>query len=193
MWSWSANESGQEAIDAIERHCPDLVFLDIQMPGLDGFDVTERLGPEHMPLIVFVTAYDIHALRAFSVHAFDYLLKPFDTARFAEAVTRARSQPTVAAGEFGRRLQTLLADVQSNQAVEDTATEPRTGTIVRLAVRADDRMLFVRAEEVDHFEALGNYVRLHLRNRHYDIRATLRDLATRLIRSGLSGSINPAS
>ena len=174
-------ESGEEAVDAIEREVPDLVFLDIQMPGLDGFGVIERLGPARMPLIVFVTAYDVHALRAFSVHAFDYLLKPFDNERFAEAVVRARSQlSTVAAGEFGRRLRNLLADVHSNQESEGTRLESPAGTIVRFAVKDDERLLFVRADEVDHFEAAGNYVRLHLRDRKYEIRATLRTLATRL-------------
>ena len=173
-------ESGEEAIEAIERHSPDLLFLDIQMPGVDGFGVIERLGPERMPLIVFVTAHDVHALRAFSVHAFDYLLKPFDNERFAEAVARARTQlTTVAAGEFGRRLQTLLADVQSN-AADPIDSESRSGTILRFAVKDDDRMRFVRADEVDHFEAAGNYVRLHLKDRQYEIRATLRTLATGL-------------
>jgi two-component system LytT family response regulator len=174
-------ENGEEAIRAIEAQHPDLVFLDIQMPGLDGFDVIERLGPERMPLIVFVTAYDAHALRAFGVHAFDYLLKPFDDERFREAIARARAQlETAEAGDFGRRLRTLLADVRAGGPEAEPEVAPATGRIVRFAVKEDERLFFVRAVDVDYFEAAGNYVRLHVKDRHYEIRATLRTLVSQL-------------
>jgi two-component system LytT family response regulator len=174
-------QTGEEAIRAIEAHRPDLVFLDIQMPGMDGFAVIEQLGPERMPLIVFVTAHDMHALRAFGVHAFDYLLKPFDDGRFRAAVARARAQlDTVAAGDFGRRLRTLLAEVRGVAPLQGDDEAGAASRAVRFAVRQDERLFFVRAADVDYFEAAGNYVRLHVKDRAYDIRATLRSLVTQL-------------
>jgi two-component system LytT family response regulator len=172
---------GEEAIRAINEQRPDIVFLDIQMPGLDGFGVIERLGTECMPLIVFVTAYDAHALRAFGVHAFDYLLKPFDDERFREAMARARTQrDNVEAGEFGRRLRLLLTDVRAGDLEAEPEVAPASGRILRFAVKEDERLFFVRAVDVDYFEAAGNYVRLHVKDRQFEIRATLRTLAAKL-------------
>src|SRR5512139_2524592 len=107
---------GHEAIDAIIRLEPDLVFLDIQMPGADGFDVIKAVGPDRMPIVIFVTAYDQHALRAFEVRALDYLLKPFDRERFREALQRARKQiERNETGDLGKRLLALVKDLRKDQ------------------------------------------------------------------------------
>src|ERR1044072_1396127 len=99
--------NGHEAVNAINTHAPDLIFLDIQMPEMDGFDVLARVGPEHIQAIIFVTAFDQYALKAFDVHALDYLLKPFDDERFARALERAKSQ--IAAREINQLSERLLA------------------------------------------------------------------------------------
>src|SRR5438105_14240535 len=98
--------NGNEALAAIKKHSPDLIFLDVQMPGLGGFDVLRALGKEHIPLVIFVTAYDQHALKAFEVHALDYLLKPFKQARFKQTIQRARE--TIANRQAGAIPQNLL-------------------------------------------------------------------------------------
>ena len=104
---------GEEAVKAILAHEPDLVFLDIQMPRMDGFEVIRTVGPDNMPLVVFVTAYDQHALKAFDVRALDYLLKPFDRERFAESIGRVRDAIEHAGGdELGRRLLELLRELK---------------------------------------------------------------------------------
>jgi two-component system, LytTR family, response regulator len=157
---------GRAAVDAIHRHRPDLVFLDVQMPGVDGFDVIEAVGPERMPAIVFVTAFDAYAVRAFDAHALDYLLKPFDDQRFAETRRRARELLRASrAGETERRLAALLAG---------------RSYASRLLVRNDDRLEFLPVAEVDWFEAAGNYVRAHAGQRSEQIRITLAGLLERL-------------
>ena len=114
---------GEEAVTAIVDHSPDLVFLDVQMPQMNGFDVIEAVGPERMPLVIFVTAYDQHALRAFQVRALDYLLKPFDRERFTDALQRARKQiERDENGDLGRRLLALVKDLRRDQ--------PRTDRLV---------------------------------------------------------------
>ncbi|HEX8696938.1 MAG TPA: LytTR family DNA-binding domain-containing protein [Longimicrobium sp.] len=165
---------GEQAVEAILAERPDLVFLDVQMPGLDGFGVVERVGVERMPAVVFVTAFDEHALRAFEVHAADYVLKPFDDARFADAVRHARRQLRPGGeDELRRRLDALLGEVRGG------AARP----VTRLMVQVKDRIRFVRADEVDWFEAAGNYVRIHTGGQAHLIRATL---------AGLAGQLDPA-
>src|SRR5215203_501663 len=107
---------GEEAATAIMDHSPDLVFLDVQMPGLNGFEVIEAVGNDRMPLVIFVTAYDQHALKAFQVRALDYLLKPFDRERFTDALQRARKQlDREETGDVGRRLLALVKDLRRDQ------------------------------------------------------------------------------
>ena len=145
---------------------PDLVFLDVQMPGLDGFEVIDAVGPAQMPAVVFVTAFDQHAVRAFERHALDYLLKPFDDQRFGETLRRARRLLHEAReGETERRLAALL--------------ETR-GFASRLLVRQDDRLEFMAVSDVDWFEAAGNYVRIHAGTRSEQVRITLSALLDRL-------------
>ncbi len=160
---------GGRAVTAIEKERPDLVFLDVQMPEAGGFEVLEAVGAERMPAVIFVTAYDKYALRAFEVHALDYLLKPFDRQRFREALERARAHIRRAqAGELHQRLLALLGDVRPVTRRE------------RLVVREGGRIFFLRAEEIDWVEAAGNYVRLHAGKRAHLLRETLAGLEEQL-------------
>jgi two-component system LytT family response regulator len=168
-------DDGDQAVAAIRDLQPDLVFLDVQMPGLDGFAVVETIGVGAMPLIVFVTAFDAHAVRAFEVNAVDYVLKPFDDRRFAEAVARAKERlrsRDVSAAEA--RLTKLLRDLGRGPA--DAASK----TVQRFMVRRNDRTVVVRPDEVDWFEGDGNYVRLHVRGESFKLRVTIRALCDQL-------------
>jgi two-component system LytT family response regulator len=143
---------GKSTISAIGKFRPDLVFLDVQMPGATGFDVIDEIGPDRMPFVVFVTAFDRYALKAFEVHALDYLLKPFDRDRFHDALTRARQQlDRIANGDLERRLLELVQDLK-----------PATQPLERFVVKSGGRVFFVRAEEIEWIEAAGNYVKLHV-------------------------------
>ncbi len=161
---------GLRAVEAIESGSPDLVFLDIQMPELDGFGVIEAVGVEHMPVVIFVTAYDEHALRAFDAHALDYLLKPFDAGRFDEAVRRAKGRIE---GDRSRDLQARIERLLREQ----SGTRP---TPERLLVRSGGRVLFLGVDRIDWIEAAGNYVRLHVGADTHLIRATISHMARRL-------------
>ena len=168
---------GESAIEAIRELEPDVVFLDVQMPGTGGFDVVQEIGPEEMPAVVFVTAFDEHALRAFEVHALDYVLKPFDDERFSDAVEHARRTLRMRRDEesFRKGLSALMTDVHGGS---DASGRPRFAS--RLMVRLRDRIHFVRTEEVDWFEAAGNYVRLHVADRSHLIRSTMSAIEERL-------------
>ena len=169
---------GGEAIAAIRKLRPDVVFLDVQMPGVDGFAVVERVGAEEMPAVVFVTAYDTHAIRAFEVHALDYVLKPFENARVTAALGRAREHVrTRRDGELGRRLTELLRD---HGAGEPTVGALERSYVRRFTVRDHDRIRFVAAEDVDWIEADDNYVVLHVGERRHRLRMTLQALAAEL-------------
>jgi two-component system, LytTR family, response regulator len=161
---------GEEAVTAIYDHAPDLVFMDVQMPQMSGFEVIEAVGTEKMPLVIFVTAYDQHALRAFQVRALDYLLKPFDRTRFTEALNRARKQmERNESGDIGRRLLALVKDLRRDQ--------PRAE---RLVVKSGGRLFFLRADEIDWIEAAGNYVRLHVGPTSHLLRETMNAIEGRL-------------
>jgi two-component system LytT family response regulator len=160
---------GEEAVERIVRLRPDLVFLDVQMPEMDGFEVLAALGPSHAPVVVFVTAYDQFALQAFEAQALDYLLKPFASPRFHRMLDRARAQ--VARGRspaLEERLERLLGALPGGPYLE------------RFVVRTADRIRFVRACDVEWIEAEGNYVRLHERGRSHLLRASLASVAGRL-------------
>jgi two-component system LytT family response regulator len=161
---------GEEAVTAIVDHEPDLVFLDVQMPQMNGFEVIEAVGGDRMPLVIFVTAYDQHALRAFQVRALDYLLKPFDRERFNDALERARRQvEREETGDLGRRLLALVKDLRRDQ--------PRAE---RLVVKSGGRLFFLRADEIDWVEAAGNYVRLHVGTTSHLLRETMNAIESRL-------------
>ncbi len=161
---------GSQAISAIRQQQPDLVFLDVQMPACDGFGVIKNVGPEQMPAVVFVTAYDEYALRAFEVHALDYLLKPFGRDRFQQTLQHARAYvERRRAGELGRRLMALVQDVKP---------EPRR--LDRLVVKSGGRVFFLRTDDIDWVEAAGNYVRLHLTGTSHLFRETMTNMEARL-------------
>ena len=162
--------NGTDAIDAIGRLQPDLVLLDIQMPGASGFEVIEAVGPERMPLVVFVTAFDRYALRAFDVHALDYLLKPFDRERFHEALLRARQHlERRGTGDLERRLLELVQDLK-----------PSSQRLERFVIKSGGRVFFVRSDEIDWIEAAGNYVKLHVGNETHLFRETMNALEAQL-------------
>jgi two-component system LytT family response regulator len=161
---------GAQAIAAIHHQAPDLVFLDVQMPGIDGFGVISAIGPERMPIVIFVTAYDEYALKAFEVHALDYLLKPFGRDRFQETLKHARaSLERRRAGDLGRRLLALVNDIK-----------PELPKLDRLVVKSGGRVFFLRSEEIDWIEAAGNYVRLHLGEESHLFRETMNRMEARL-------------
>jgi len=161
---------GEEAVAAIQDHAPQLVFLDVQMPNMNGFEVIDAVGAERMPLVIFVTAYDQHALKAFQVRALDYILKPFDRERFADALQRARRQiEREETGDLGRRLLALVKDLRRDQ--------PRTD---RLVVKSGGRLFFLRMDEIDWIEAAGNYVRLHVGTTSHLLRETMNAIEGRL-------------
>lgn len=157
---------GREAIEVIRRSHPDLVFLDIQMPEVDGFAVVEAVGAEQMPTVIFVTAYDEFAVKAFEVHAMDYLLKPYDDHRFHEALGRARDEIEHGrGGEIRRQIVELLRDLDTSQGA---ATYVR-----RVALRTSERISFLDVEEIDWLEAAGNYVTVHAGSRGHLVRETM--------------------
>ena len=169
--------NGEEAIAAIREHRPDLVFLDVQMPGLDAFDVIEEVGVEDMPVVVFVTAYDQHALKAFEIHAVDYVLKPFDDARFADSVRHAVERIRQAdADALASRLSGVLRELPGPLRHDGEAG----GWARRIMVRDRDRIRFVKVDDIDWLEGAGNYVRIHAAGDSHLIRATLTGLAERL-------------
>jgi len=168
---------GRAAAESIRRQAPDLVFLDIQIPELDGFQVLESLTAEQLPVVVFVTAYDEHALRAFDAHALDYLLKPVGRERFRESLERARGRVLErrAAGVVDARLLALHSERHSPSGASERC-------LTRIAVKSDGRAIFVRADEIDWIEAADNYVRLHVGATSHLVRESLRTLETKLDR-----------
>ena len=163
-------KDGLDAAECIVQRGPDLVFLDVQMPGATGFEVIETVGPGRMPLVVFVTAFDKYALRAFDVHALDYLLKPFDRERFQQALTRARHQlESRSSGDLERRLLELVQDLKGpSQRLE------------RFVIKSGGRVFFIRASEIDWIEAAGNYVKLHAGTDAHLFRETMNAIEARL-------------
>ena len=168
--------SGTRAIRAIEEHDPDLVFLDVQMPEQDGFDVIDAIGPLRMPITIFVTAYDRYALRAFEVSALDYLLKPYDDARFAAAMERVRERiRTRDDGEFGRRMLELVRERRG-----PSATAGNAAFLRHLTVRGGDTVRLLRVDDVIRFEAAGDYVRARTSEQSHLIDDSMKQLEERL-------------
>ena len=144
-------KNGREAVDAIRLSPPDLVFLDVQMPEMDGFEVVQEIGAERMPAVIFVTAHDHHAIQAFEINALDYLLKPVTQERFAQALDRAKARLAARPGlQENQRIIGLL----------ETIVSPRL-RMKRLAVRSAGKTVFVDVADVDWIEAAENYVQLH--------------------------------
>lgn len=172
--------NGREAVAAVKRQRPDLLFLDIQMPELDGFQTLAQLQPlalsssNGLPAVIFVTAFDEHAVKAFEVHALDYLLKPFKPARFRAAIARARAQlaeKKTGGDDTSRRILELL---------EERAASSKTEYLARLAVRDRDKVHFVKTAGIDWIEASGNYLVLHVGQENHVLRETLTSLEGQL-------------
>ena len=162
--------SGQEAIEFIAQRAPDVLFLDVQMPGMDGFAMLDSLDPGRVPIIVFVTAYDEYAVRAFEVHAFDYLLKPFDRKRFKECLQRVCSQVgRLRGGEANERLYALVETLSA-----------RRRDLDRIAIRTAGHVVFAKTQDIDWIEAADNYVCLHCGADTHILRETMNTLETRL-------------
>jgi two-component system LytT family response regulator len=161
--------NGREALSAIQALRPDLVFLDVQMPELDGFGVLARLDVNTLPTIVFVTAYDQYAIKAFEVSALDYLLKPFDRERFQRALERAKkylkSSPS---GDVSAHLIALLENLKNKNYLE------------RLVIKSGGRIFFIKTEEIDHIEAAGKYVRVFWGSESHLLRETMSALEAQL-------------
>ena len=173
---------GHEAVRAIETLRPDLVFLDVRMPGLDGFQVLAKAAPVHLPLVIFVTAHDSYALKAFDTHAVDYLLKPLAERRFRQALDRAR-WALAAQEELERKHGGLLQLLESKGTLHGQAQpEPAVPGpyLKRFAVRDDNRYLLVTAEQVDWIDSAANYVRLHVGTGAFLIRMTMNELEQKL-------------
>jgi len=161
---------GRSAVEAIASLSPDLAFLDVQLPGSTGFEIIEQVGASRMPFVIFVTAYDRYALRAFDVHALDYLLKPFDRERFRQAIARVRQQlDRRSNGDLEKRLLALVQDLKPAQ--------PR---VDRFVVKSGGRVFFVRNDEIDWIEAAGNYVKLHVGSDSHLFRETMNAVEARL-------------
>jgi two-component system LytT family response regulator len=166
---------GEAALELIRRHSPDLVFLDIQMPEMDGFGVLERIEAERMPVIVFVTAFDRYALRAFEFHALDYLLKPFDDARFEKALAQAKRQiERRDIEDLSRRLIALL------EGREGAGVPAPPKYLTRLLIKTAGRVSFLKADEIDYITAEDYYVKLHVGRKGHLLRETMNEMESRL-------------
>jgi two-component system LytT family response regulator len=165
--------NGSEAVARIREERPDVVFLDVQMPGMDGFAVIEDLSGEPLPAVVFVTAHDEYAIRAFQVEAIDYLLKPFDRARLRSTLERARRQIGREPGELVEKLRRLFGP----GAGADAAT---ARPLRRIAIRSGGRIQSLKVDEVSWFEAADNYLRVHAGKSVHLVRETLSELERRL-------------
>ena len=164
------SSNGADAIEAITELRPDLVLLDVEMPEADGFAVLEALDPGALPAVVFVSAHDQYAVRAFEAHALDYVLKPFDEARVARALQRVRGQLERAQGArpIDPRLMSLIEELRGRRRAD------------RLVVKTGGRVVFLRTEDIDWVEASGNYVRLHVGSDAHLLRESMKNMERRL-------------
>lgn len=162
--------NGREAEEAIRAHAPDLVFLDVQMPEVGGFEVLASLEKSQIPHVIFVTAYDQYAVRAFDVHALDYLLKPFDQERFDVSWQRARAQILRdRSGGMDQRILALLEEMKAGN-----------NYLERLVIKAAGRIYFLETNEIDWIEAEGNYVSVHSARKSHLLRETISSLESQL-------------
>lgn len=167
--------NGEDAVEQIRATAPDLLFLDIQMPGLNGFGVVNQIGVDRMPITIFVTAFDQYALKAFEVSALDYLLKPFSDERFERSLERALDFIGARQrGDLNDRMLALLDRLQPNQAATTTSY------LERLAIKQSGRVIFLRVEEIAWIEAAGVYVEIHAGKNSWLHRVSLSELEARL-------------
>lgn len=167
--------TGEEAIQSISRLAPDLIFLDIQMPGISGLQVLRSLSPDQVPCIIFLTAHEDYAVEAYEVEALDYLLKPIDDLRFTASLDRARRVLSF------RRQEAMYKHFRS--VLGPDAEQPGRGPIKRFAVRKGNEVTFVQVADVDYFEGQGDYVGLHVGGKVHLVRESLTALEARLDRT----------
>ncbi|ACB77187.1 LytR/AlgR family response regulator transcription factor [Opitutus terrae] len=174
--------NGVAALELLRQQRVDVLFLDVQMPEMDGFALLRRARAIEIPVVIFVTAYDKYALQAFAAHALDYLLKPFDKERFDHAFKRARLalEQVRAAGEYRTRVRALLDTLELPVGEEARAQDRQLVFSSRLALRQDGKIVLVRTSDVHWLEAEGDYVRIHTRERRHLLHDTLSHLATQL-------------
>jgi two-component system LytT family response regulator len=174
-------DNGNAAVDAIRSLHPDLLFLDVQMPGKTGLDVARSIGPESMPATIFVTAYDQHALQAFDLAALDYLVKPFDDERFEQAFRRARRMINLEeTGRLHERLRMLLGEEPTRSESERPPSKIPERHLERIAVESKGKVRFVPVDEIDYIAASGPYAELVVGGRRHLIRETMQALEERL-------------
>jgi len=162
--------NGFEALSKIQEKKPELVFLDVRIPEMNGFEIIEQIDEENIPHIIFVSAHEKYALRAFEMHALDYLLKPFDENRFQQALCRARERIQIRkTGEITCRLKELIHNVKSEHKYLD-----------RLVIKTEGRIFFIKTDEINWIEAAGNYITLYLDNEKYLMRETMNCMEARL-------------
>jgi two-component system LytT family response regulator len=161
---------GKQAVEAVRLHKPDLLFLDIEMPDLNGFEVLEQISKEHLPVIIFTTAYDHYAIRAFEAHALDYLLKPFNQVRLHHSLERARAE-LVKSHE--QNVQARLLDMLNT-------TRPEPKPLRRLVIKTAGRVVFLELNEIDWIEAAANYVRIHAGKDAYLLREGIGTMSAKL-------------
>jgi len=169
-----AASNGSEAVEMIRRLSPDLVFLDVQMPGMSGLDVVDTIGPEQMPATIFTTAYDKFALKAFDRAAVDYLMKPFDDERFSQALRRARK--TIELQEVGRMTRRLAALLEEERAPKSAKAK----FLERIPVEMRGQVRVVPVDKIDYISASGPYAELHVGDRTYAVRERMQTLEERL-------------
>jgi two-component system, LytTR family, response regulator len=169
--------NGPEAVKAIKSCAPDLIFLDIQMPEMNGFDVLEKVGAERIQAIIFVTAFDQFALKAFEVHALDYLLKPFDEARFEKALRQAKVQ--IEQREINKLSNKLLALLEARESDRERRPQQKS-YLHRLMIKLANRVVLLNVDEIDWIEADGNYAKLHVGRKAHLLREKMNDLETQL-------------
>ncbi len=161
-------KDGEETINAVRALKPDLLFLDVEMPNVNGFGVLDEVGPDACPVVIFTTAYDHYAVKAFDMHALDYLLKPFDETRLKQALNRARTHIQRSENEqLAHRLFSLLQDVGPKFAD-------------RLVIRSGGRIVFLKTREIDWIEAAGNYVQIHSGEHCHLVRETMNSMESKL-------------
>jgi len=161
--------NGLEASKLTQQLAPDLIFLDVQMPGMDGFEFLRTLTMERLPQVIFVTAHDDYALRAFEVNALDYLLKPFDDERFERALGRAKAHLSDRDNRYSAGIHSLLETLKAKSTRVD-----------RILIKANERAFFIKTSEIDWVEAEGKYVRIHAGSQSYLLRQGISELELRL-------------
>jgi len=173
--------NGSQAVKEIPAKKPDLLFLDIQMPGMNGFEVLRALSSQNLPLVIFVTAFDQHALKAFDVHALDYLLKPFKQARFKETLERARKALADRAGaEASKSILALLGQRELSAVSPQPQAPVQRERLARIPVRVGERVIFVKTSQIDYIESAGNYVVIHAGKENHVVRETMTLLEQKL-------------